>query len=356
MLLKIEGRFAEAIVAADRAVALAPDHPQIRLNRAIVLLRAGRMAKAWADYEQRLCLAPRSGLAPERLLPAVDTLGPGAGRTVLVLHEEGFGDTLQFIRYVPMLAARGFRVLVHVPPELADLVRSVDGIAALLPGEAAIPAFDFHCPFFSLPRAFGTCLATVPAQIPYVSPRADRVARWQAPLAPLRGLRVGLVWAGQARPWLAGFTTLDRRRSMRLADLAPLAAVDGVSFVSLQKGTPAAQAAQPPPGLKLIDPMPDVRDFADTAAIIAGLDAVVSVDTSVVHLAGALGKRVLMLDRYDGCWRWLAGRTDSPWYPTMRIFRQAQLGDWRPVVAGVVHALHEMAREKNGGAQQRRQV
>jgi hypothetical protein len=145
-------------------------------------------------------------------------------------------------------------------------------------------------------------------------------------------MRVGLAWAGQARPWLPGFSTVDRRRSMRLAQLAPLGAVEGVRFVNLQAGAAGAEARQPPAGMVLDDPMAAVADFADTAAIIANLDAVVSVDTAVVHLAGAMGKPVFLLDRYDNCWRWLSGRDDSPWYPTLRIFRQAKIGDWAPVM------------------------
>ncbi|MBV9538840.1 MAG: tetratricopeptide repeat protein [Acidisphaera sp.] len=350
MLLKIEGRFDEAVAAADRAVALQPDHAQLRLNRAVALLRAGRLAEAWPDYEWRLRVRSGPGLPLERLLPDIASLGAGNGRTVLVLHEEGFGDTLQFVRYVPLLAQRGFRVVVCVPRELAALIRTVGGVAELLTPDAAVPDYDFHCPFFSLPRAFATSLATIPAVVPYLSPPADRVALWRARISPLPGLRIGLVWAGQARPWLPGFVTLDARRSLRLDDLAPLGPVPGVSFVSLQKGGPAAQAATPPAGLTLLDPMSGVVDFAETAAIVANLDVVVSVDTSVAHLAGALGKPVFLLDRYDSCWRWLSGRTDSPWYPGMRIFRQRTPGAWGSVLAEVANELHAWARERNGGA------
>jgi hypothetical protein len=156
-------------------------------------------------------------------------------------------------------------------------------------------------------------------------------------------MRVGLVWAGQARPHHPGFDVVDARRSTNLATLAPLGDVRGVRFVSLQIGPAAEQAHQPPPGLVLSDPMVEVTDFADTAAIVANLDAVVTVDTSVAHLAGAMGKPVLLLDRYDNCWRWLSGRTDSPWYPSLRIFRQKRLGEWQPVVQRVAVALKAMA-------------
>jgi hypothetical protein len=164
---------------------------------------------------------------------------------------------------------------------------------------------------------------------------------------PDDGLRVGLVWSGQSRPHVPGFDVLDARRSTTLATFAPLANVPFAHFINLQMGPAADQARDPPPGLALIDPMAEVSDFADTAGIVANLDVLVSVDTSVVHLAGAVGKPVLMLDRYDNCWRWLSGRTDSPWYPKLRIFRQKRPGEWGPVVARVANALTAMAERRS---------
>jgi Flp pilus assembly protein TadD len=335
MALKTAGRFAWAQRAYDRALALAPGDPQIRLNRAIALLRAGRLAEAWPDYECRLHV--QGGQSVPFAAPLLSTGAAVAGRTILVWHEEGFGDTLQFARYLPLLARRGARVLVRAPRELARLLAAQPGFGIVLDPAAAIPAHDAHCPFFSLPRAFATTLETIPADIPYLGAPPDLAARWAGRLPRDGRRRIGLVWAGQARPWLPGFAALDRRRSMDFATLAPLAALPGLAYVSLQKG-PAAQ--QPPPaGLVLHDPMPDATDFADTAAIIAGLDAVISVDTAVAHLAGAMGKPVLLLDRHDSCWRWLAGRADSPWYPTLRIFRQRRLEGWAGPVARLVECL-----------------
>jgi tetratricopeptide (TPR) repeat protein len=336
MALKVEGRFEEAVAAHDRAVALAPGDPRLRLNRAIALLRAGRMAAAWPDYECRLAPGDGLGLPRDRMLPAVTDLDL-RGRTVLAWHEEGFGDTLQFGRYLPLLAARGARVLARLPPPLIRLFAGMPDIE-VLPAGAPIPSFDFHVPVFSLPRAFATTLETIPAAIPYLRADPALVAAW-APRLPRDGrLRVGVVWAGQARPWLPFFTALDRRRSAMLADLAPLTAVPGIRLVSLQMGAPAA--APRPPDIPLFDPMADVRDFADTAAILDQLDVLVSVDTSVVHLAGALGRPVLLLDRYDSCWRWLAGREDSPWYPSLRILRQTVPGDWSGPVARAAALLN----------------
>ncbi len=336
MALKIEGRFDEAVAAHDTAVAWAPDDPRLRLNRAVTLLRAGRMAQAWPDYESRLA-APRGFALPlDRLLPMVDGLDL-AGRTILAWHEEGFGDTLQFGRYLPMLAARGARVLARLPPELHRLFAAMQGLE-ILDNAAPLPAYDWHVPVFSLPRAFNTTLETIPADIPYLHSDPSLLDAWAARLdaaLPAGRLRVGLVWAGQARPWLPWFTTLDARRSTDSATLAPLAAVPGVVCVSLQKGASAPRWA--------VDPMPDLTDFADTAAIVANLDVIVSVDTSTVHLAGALGKPVLLLDRYDSCWRWLSGRDDSPWYPSLTILRQPSPGAWQPVVARAAGILRQMA-------------
>jgi hypothetical protein len=260
------------------------------------------------------------------------SLAPGeslAGRTILALHEDGFGDTLQFLRYLPLLAERGATVIACVPPALERVMRLVPGVTAVVTAADALPAHGHVCPMFSLPRVFGTTIDTVPP-VPYL-------AFDPPPRPPGRVPRVGLVWAGQARPHLPGFRSLDRRRSAGLAAFAPLAALTGIRFVSLQMGPAARQPA--PPGLVLEDAMADVTDFADTARVIAGLDAVVSVDTSMVHLAGLVGKPVLLLDRYDCCWRWLHGRADSPWYPKLRIFRQEQPGDWSAPMARIAAAL-----------------
>jgi hypothetical protein len=245
------------------------------------------------------------------------------------------------MRYLPLLALRGARVAVAVPPALTRLLRTVPGVADVPEGDAPVPQHDFHCSFNGLPRAFETTLETIPYAVPYVAADPALVRHWAARLALGDELRVGLCWAGQARPWLAGFVALDQRRSTSLATLAPLAAVPGIQFVSLQKGPASAEIAAS--GFDLLDVMDEARDFADTAAIVANLDLVISVDTSVVHLAGAMGKPVFLLDRYDNCWRWLSGREDNPWYPTLRIFRQQRSGDWAPVIARVATALAEAA-------------
>ena len=340
LLLKDDGRFQEALDAYDNALALTPDDAQIRVNRVVTRLRAGQWTEAWPDYEWRLTLA---GTRRPRLLPSLDSATDLTGRTILALHEDGFGDTLHFARYLPLLAQRGARVIMSVPPTLVRIMRSVPGVAAVFNSNEPLPQHDFYCPFFSLPRAFATTPETIPAPVPYLRADPALVELWRSRLPPAPP-RVGLVWAGQARPRLPGFATLDGRRSMSLETMAPLATSTNLSFVSLQHGPEATQARTPPLGLTLFDPMPDVTDFADTAAIIANLDLVISVDTSVVHLAGALGKPVFLLDRYDHCWRWLSGRSDSPWYPRMRVFRQPAIGAWEPVLQNAAAALYQAAK------------
>ncbi len=343
MTLKTLDRFDEAIASYDRALEIDPAPGQVRLNRAVALLRAGRMAEAWPDYEQRLMIRSH-GRPLERLLPTLTTNGPDlTGKSVLVLHEEGFGDTLQFIRYAESLSSRGARITVAAPPELVRVLQTVRGIDAIIEADSPGSDFDYVCPAFSLPRVFATELPTVPCRVPYITADPSLVARWRTAICwrdPKR-LRIGLVWAGQARPWLPGFAALDARRSAGLAELAPLAVLDA-EFVSLQKG--ASICAGQWPGPRLHDPMRDVQDFADTAALLEHLDLVVSVDTAMVHLAGAMGKPVLMLDRFDSCWRWLSGRTDSPWYPSLRIFRQTKPADWHSVVQDVITYVESTCR------------
>lgn len=339
MVLKIENRFEAAIEAHDQAVSLAPGNPRFRVNRAVGLLKAGHWESAWLDYEWRLRLTGAPAIELDRLLPSLSSLGDLRGLTIIALHEEGFGDTLQFLRYLPLLAERGARVIACVPQPLVRLMAMVPGVADVLSDASRLPAHDFVCPFFSLPRVFGTTVDTIPPA-PRLMPDPALVGQWM-PRLPRDGMLVGLVWAGQSRPWLPGFRTLDRRRSAGLAPFAPLFAVPDVRFVSLQMGPASRQT--PPPGGTLFDPMGLVADFAETAAIIAALDVVVSVDTSVVHLAGLLGKPVFLLDRYDGCWRWLSGQRTSPWYPNLTIFRQDQPGDWAAPMARAAASLDVMA-------------
>jgi hypothetical protein len=217
---------------------------------------------------------------------------------------------------------------------------ALDGVGAVLTEEEdVLPPFDYHCPLLSLPFAFGTRLETIPAAVPYLY--ADPVP-WSDFLGGLKGLKVGLVWAGKSRIAQPHAAALDKRRSMRLADMGPLLQVPGCSFVSLQLGPPAAQTQDLPASEVLYDVRSRMEDWIDTAGLIMGLDLVIAVDTAVAHLAGALGKPVWLLNRFDSCWRWLLGRDDTPWYPTMRLFRQTTRGDWSGVIERVRQALTAM--------------
>jgi len=209
--------------------------------------------------------------------------------------------------------------------------------------DALPPGIDWHLPMMSAPQVMETRLDTIPAAVPYLTPDGGQVALWGRRLTGLSGLKVGLVWAGDPRPHDPRSHAIDRRRSIALPRLAALLAVPGISFVSLQKGPPAAQLANIASHLRPFDPMADITDFADTAALVANLDLIIAVDTSVAHLAGAMGKPVWILSRFDGCWRWLLDRDDSPWYPTARLYRQAMPGDWESVVARVTADLQRLA-------------
>jgi tetratricopeptide (TPR) repeat protein len=332
------GRLEEAEVCYREALSLSPDSPALHINLATLLLLAGRFEEGWREYEWRW----QDKQPQPRKFTQPLWAGEETRERVLLLHaEQGFGDTIQFCRYVPLAASKA-SVILEVPRALAHLLSSLDGVERIVVRGDALPPFDLHCPLLSLPRAFGTNSATIPGKVPYVKADTAISAAWKRRLADLPGLRIGLVWAGSARDSRPA-TMIDRRRSITLGQFARLADVLGVSFVSLQKGDPASQTRSPPQGLVIRDWTEELEDFADTAALIEALDLVISVDTSVVHLAGALGRPVWLLNRFDTCWRWLLGRNDSPWYPTLRQFRQPKPGDWDSVLTEVREALTQLA-------------
>jgi tetratricopeptide (TPR) repeat protein len=333
VLLGVEGRFSEAFDQFEQARRLAPNHVRIAINHGMALLKAGRLAEGWPDLNRRLGLAGHALLPSHSLLPLLASGVRLEGRVVLVTHDEGLGDTIQFARYLPMLAAAGARVLLWVPKPLHRLLATVAGVAEVFSGDRAWPDFDWHCPIMRLAEVFGTTLDTIPDDVPYLRADPELAAQWARRLpSSAEGRRVGLVWAGSARDRDPQLAAIDQRRSIDPRELAPLREVCGLLWVSLQMG-------RSEPNFGICDPMGEVKDFADTAAIIASLEAVVSVDTSVAHLAGAMGVPVYLLDRYDNCWRWLSGREDSPWYPTLRIYRQPLWGDWSTPIRRVAAAL-----------------
>ncbi|MGD0461133.1 MAG: tetratricopeptide repeat-containing glycosyltransferase family protein [Tepidisphaeraceae bacterium] len=329
------GDYDESLAAFRRSVALRPDFADGHRNLGMTLLLLGDFRNGWAEYEWRLKM-PQLVQTRNTAQPKWDgqTL---EGKTILLYPEQGFGDAFQFIRYAPLVAKRGGKVIVECVPELAGVLRGVEGVERVITRGDSWPSYDVQSSIMSLPLAFGTTLETIPAEVPYLAAAPDRVAAWRERLGNPDGRRrVGLVWAG--RPEHPN----DRRRSMRLDQFAPLAEVKSARFYSLQKGPAASQAAAPPPGMDFVDWTADLHDFADTAALIANLDLVICVDTSVAHLAGAMAKPVWVLLHSAPDWRWMLNRTDSPWYPTMRLFRQAEPGNWTGVIANVSRALSQM--------------
>ncbi len=343
LALQRQRKLGEATAAYQQALALRPDDAAAHYNYATALLLLGDLARGWREYEWRLNEGPgfaslHSTFAGPRW--EGDELG---GRTVLLHAEQGLGDTLQFIRYAPLVARRGGRVVVQCQPELKRLLDGAAGIERVLARGEPLPPFDLHCPLLSLPLAFGTALDSIPAEVPYVWPEQRLVTHWQNNVNNACSRRIGLVWGSNPLGREAGFDAYKERNSCPLSSFAPLAGVAGVRYYSLQKGEAARQAQHPPEGMELVDLTGELRDFADTAGLLANLDLVISIDTAVAHLAGAMGKPVWLLLRFDGEWRWLTERRDSPWYPAMRIFRQERPGDWDGVLRQVAKALGEGA-------------
>ena len=340
--LQREGDAAGAITCFRAALRQEPDCAEAHWNLALALLMCGEFPEGWREYQWRWrrdsFTSPRRGFSQ----PCWDG-SPLAGRRVLVHAEQGLGDTIQFLRYLPMLAEAGGLVLAECQSAaLLPLVRHIPVVTAAFVMGDELPPFDLQVPLLSLPFLFGTTLENLPRLLPYLSSPPERIPPWRSRAAVGDGFRVGIVWAGKPVP--------DPFRSCTLEEFAPLGAIPGVLFYSLQLGEGAAQALVPPAGLELIDLTGEIADFGDTAALVSTLDLVVSVDTSVAHLAGALGKPVWLLLPKAADWRWLISREDSPWYPGMRIFRQRRQGEWGPVLERVGQELRAAAGEFLDGA------
>jgi tetratricopeptide (TPR) repeat protein len=365
----------EALASYDAALAAMPGHPQILTNRGHALRRLDRLADALADFELAIRVAPdfpearfEAGMARLTLgefeagfeayewrwktgafasyrksFPSGPWLGDESpnGKTILLWAEQGFGDTIQFIRYAPALVRQGARVVCEVQPELLPLLSQLEGVETVAAGQP-LPAFDLHCPMLSLPLAFETRLETIPAAVPYLAASAERQHKWRDRL-PTGRARIGLAWSGSPTH------KNDANRSMPLAQLAPLLAESSACFVGLQGDLRDGDA-------EILRGLPnffhlgsEFGDFADTAAVISLLDVVISVDTAVAHLAGALGKQVLILLPHAADFRWMRTREDSPWYPTARLLRQSAFGDWDSVVARLRDELRSMIPAPSAG-------
>jgi tetratricopeptide (TPR) repeat protein len=333
LLFEEQQQWDQATDCFAQAIRLRPDQPDAHVELAHLLLRGGDFERGWVEYEWRWHSRELRSRRRDFRQPRWDG-SPLHGRTILLHAEQGLGDVVQFLRLAPLVKQHGGTVLFECPPALLDLCRGAAGIDQLIPFGSAGPEFDVQAPLLSLPRILGTTVATIPAQVPYLQRDPARVEHWRRELASLPGYKVGIAWQGNPEHlW-------DYKRSVPLETLAPLAAVPGVHLVSLQKGHGAEQ---------LQDvlgrwPVTDLaRDLTDTAAIMSNLDLVVCVDTVMAHLAGALAVPVWLALSFIADWRWLLDRDDSPWYPTMRLFRQSRRGDWAEVfqrlAAGLSRAI-----------------
>lgn len=318
-------RFPDAMNCYRQAIDLQPDYAEAHMSLGILHLLLGDFPHGWAEYRWRLNLAA----PPVRPYWSGEDLRE---KTILLRAEQGFGDTIQFIRYVPLLARTGAKILLSCQPELSSLLTD---LVAVLPSRQPFPPHDFQCPMLNLPLAFHTDLTNIPASVPYLKARKDLSQAWSHRLGPKTGkLRIGLVWAGRPAHQQDAF------RSISLDQLSSILAVPDVEFFSLQIGPAAQQAARH----NIHDFTADLHDFRDTAALIDHLDLVVTVDTAVAHLAGAMAKPVWVLLTRVPDWRWMLDRPDSPWYPTMRLFRQPKRGDWTTPINSVAAELAQLAR------------
>ncbi|WP_242012676.1 tetratricopeptide repeat protein [Acetobacter lambici] len=353
VVLDCQGRHAVALNFHKAALQIEPDNGQSRTNYALSLLAGGDYVEGFKAYEWRW---NSNIIGKHNLQGPVWDGKPFLGKTLLVHTEDGFGDMLHFVRFVPYAAKRGGKIIVKVRKELLTLLQRSFPEQLFITVDEVAPPHDLECSVGSLPYLLGTTLDTIPLANGYLVPDPDKVAIWKSRLdkdlffmsaAPT--LRIGLVWAGSPHREVRYVEFVDQRRSINLHSMAPLAKVPNILFYSLQVGEKGIQAKTPPAGMKLVNHTNLLHDFDDTAALIANLDMVISVDTSVVHLAAALGKPVWMLSRFDQCWRWLSGRTDTPWYNHLRIYQQSEPLDWdAPInkVAVDLTKLEEMKRSK----------
>lgn len=329
------GLIQEAETDCRNALAFAPDFAQAHWNLSLNLLLQGYYSEGWREYEWRWRRPDFTSPTRHSDIPqwGGETLH---GRTILLHAEQGFGDAIQFVRYAPLVAQMGGSVTLECHHQLVSLFQSVAGVNSVVPFGETLPKFCYQAPLLSLPLVFKTTLDNIPSKIPYLTTSTEHRDKWSAMTPNHHGtLRIGLVWAGKSYP--------DPLRSCRLSDFATLAGKQIITFYSLQIGAEAEQAACPPAGMSLTNLTGHINDFSDTAALIEQLDLVISIDTATAHLAGALGKPTWLLLPQAPDWRWLLHRNDSPWYPTMRLFRQERNEGWGPVIKRVRTALDEIS-------------
>jgi Tfp pilus assembly protein PilF/ADP-heptose:LPS heptosyltransferase len=332
------GKARESIQYFQKAIQIKHHFPDAHFNLGVAMLLLGDFKNGWFEYMWRWGFDEYH--IPNWHQPIWDG-SEFTGKKLFIHAEQGLGDMIQFVRYIPLVANRGGKIILQCHKELLPLIKNIEGVGQTIAREESLPVFDIHCPLLCLPMIFNTNLNNIPAQTPYIKADSILVKKWGERIKKDKSpIKVGLAWAGNT------VHKKDRYRSIALEEFDPLGGIRGVTFYSLQKGTGSEQATNPPSGMKLIDYMDEVIDFSDTAALIENLDLVISVDTSVAHLAGAMGKPVWTLIQYSPDWRWMLDREDSPWYPTMRLLRQSAIGDWNSVINKVSQELRELCERK----------
>lgn len=332
--LSLCGFFQEAVFSVRLAIQCNPDYADAHWLFGMLLLRQGDCSDGWREYEWRWKSKRFTSKIPELGRPLWDG-SPLEGRTILIHMEQGRGDMIQFVRYAPLVAATGGRVIVCVVPELVTLLSKVTGVSLAVDRNGPLPDFDVHIPVLSLPFLFKTNFDSIPNEVPYIFQNHIKIKEWRDIVSTNTNLRIALTWAGQEYP--------DPTRAIPFTDCLPLFSVQGIDIFSLQLGKAAEILESLPNGCKIVDHTRRISDFADTAALMSNLDLVISVDTAVAHLAGALGKTVWLLLPFVSDWRWQTDRSDSVWYPTMKIFRQKTSGDWPGVIAMVKEELTSLS-------------
>lgn len=351
--LRMLGRFEDARICFDLALQSKPDSANLKWNMAYLLLLTGRWERAWQLYESRWDYQDNAQYRRYFEQPLWTGEQPLSGKTILLHHEQGLGDTIQFCRYAKLVHRRGAKVILQVPRSLLQLMDGLSGIDAHIETDAPLPHFDFHCPLLSLPMAFQTTMATIPSDGPYLFADIEKANHWRQRIAVHQKLKVGLVWSGGVRE---GQRELNETRNIPLSIVASVLADLDITIFSLQKGEPEESAIKGRelaywPRANFYNYADEIKDFADTAAIIENLDLVIAVDTSTLHLAAAMGKPTYLLNRYDTCWRWMLDVDNSPWYPTLKIFRQDATMDWQVVIKRVRIELEGLAKEYSIRAQ-----
>lgn len=331
-----EGQIEKSIEVLDRALTHQPNHPDLRLSRSIRLFSAGRFLEAFKDYSSRQVLQLYEAMVKNAGKTMWDGSDP-AGKHLFVYAEQGFGDIIQFARYLPMLVERGMTLTIGTGrEEICPLLRAIPGVTEVVVGESTLGNHEFHIALMSLPCIFKTTLETVPNRVPYIHADESKIQQWKPMIdAHARGLKVGMVWGGRGPS--------DPRRVCTIKDLSILSDVPNVSWYSLQTDQPREQLKDAPVEMNILDVGRDLKDFSDTAAVIAQLDLVISIDTATVHLAGAMGKKTWLMLPYFAEWRWFDQGDTSPWYPTMKLFRQKKINDWSDVVQSIRRELIELS-------------